>query len=71
MRCVKCQSENVRIIDSRLSDGNTIKRRRWCEDCGNKFTTIEIQMDTYNALKIKGTRLDWILKLIKEATNVN
>ena len=67
MRCVKCQSENVRIIDSRMSDGNSIRRRRWCEDCGERFSTIEIRVDTYNGLKVKETRLNWLLKMIKEA----
>lgn len=66
MRCVKCQSENVRIIDSRMGDGNSIRRRRFCENCGNKFTTIEIQMDTYNGLKVKETRLNGLLRMIKE-----
>ncbi|MFK4939319.1 transcriptional regulator NrdR [Lactococcus petauri] len=40
MRCPKCQSESSRVIDSRQAD-NMIRRRRECENCGNRFTTFE------------------------------
>ena len=69
MRCVKCQSENTRIIDSRMGDGNSIRRRRWCLDCGNKFSTMEIPIEDFTALKGKEDRLDAILKMIKEVND--
>ena len=40
MRCQKCQSESSRVVDSRQAD-NMIRRRRECENCGNRFTTFE------------------------------
>ena len=40
MRCPKCQSESSRVVDSRQAD-NMIRRRRECENCGNRFTTFE------------------------------
>lgn len=42
MRCLKCGSENLKVIDSRPSTAsNAIRRRRECENCGYRFTTFE------------------------------
>lgn len=42
MRCPYCGHENTRVIDSRpAEDNNAIRRRRICDDCGNRFTTYE------------------------------
>ncbi len=42
MRCPFCASEDTRVIDSRLSDGGeTVRRRRQCQDCSERFTTFE------------------------------
>ena len=42
MQCPSCNSEQTKVIDSRLSDGGTsIRRRRECEDCEFRFTTFE------------------------------
>lgn len=40
MKCPKCQSEESRVVDSRQSE-NSIRRRRECETCHNRFTTFE------------------------------
>ena len=40
MRCFKCKSDTV-VKDSRPKDG-TIRRRRRCLKCGNRFSTIEV-----------------------------
>ncbi len=46
MKCPFCGSENTKVIDSRsYSDGNSIKRRRECEDCEKRFTTHEKVVD--------------------------
>ncbi|RRD38943.1 transcriptional repressor NrdR [Leptotrichia sp. OH3620_COT-345] len=46
MKCPFCGSENTKVIDSRAySDGNSIKRRRVCENCGKRFTTHEKVVD--------------------------
>ena len=43
MHCPFCQHEDTRVIDSRESeDGSTIRRRRECEACGERFNTFEI-----------------------------
>lgn len=58
MRCIKCNSLEDKVIDSRLSkDGFSIRRRRECLDCGHRFTTYE-QVERRDILVIKrdGTR---------------
>lgn len=42
MRCPNCGNEDTRVIDSRPADGGlSIRRRRECANCGNRFTTYE------------------------------
>ncbi|MGV8960512.1 MAG: transcriptional regulator NrdR [Stenotrophomonas sp.] len=42
MYCPFCQHTDTRVIDSRVSeDGATIRRRRGCEACGERFSTLE------------------------------
>ena len=42
MHCPFCQHEDTRVIDSRVSeDGSTIRRRRECENCDERFNTFE------------------------------
>ncbi|MDQ3881056.1 MAG: transcriptional regulator NrdR [Chloroflexota bacterium] len=42
MRCPKCAEPDTRVIDSRdLEAGSTIRRRRECPACTNRFTTYE------------------------------
>ena len=42
MRCPKCTSLDDKVIDSRISrEGNTIRRRRECMECGHRYTTTE------------------------------
>jgi transcriptional repressor NrdR len=40
MHCPFCQHDDTRVIDSRVSDdGSTIRRRRECAQCGERFNT--------------------------------
>jgi len=58
MRCVKCNSVDDKVIDSRASkDGFSTRRRRECLECGHRFTTYE-QVERRNILVVKrdGTR---------------
>ena len=42
MRCPFCQNEDTRVVDSRLTeDRDAVRRRRECEACGERFTTME------------------------------
>jgi len=42
MKCPKCKSSDHRVTDSRSSGDNSHRRRRLCDNCGNKFTTYEV-----------------------------
>ena len=58
MRCVKCQSLEDKVIDSRMSkDGALIRRRRECLDCGHRYTTYEqLEQSELRVIKRDGTR---------------
>jgi transcriptional repressor NrdR len=53
MRCPKCGATDDKVIDSRASrEGSTIRRRRECLGCGNRFTTYEeIERETLMVVK--------------------
>ena len=52
MRCPFCNNDDTKVIDSRLSDDNSIKRRRLCEKCNKRFNTYE-RAETTELLVIK------------------
>lgn len=58
MRCPKCNGLKSSVIDSRQAeDGNTIRRRRECEECQYRFTTYErVEEKTLVVVKKDGTR---------------
>jgi transcriptional repressor NrdR len=58
MRCPKCTSIEDKVIDSRISkEGNTIRRRRECLECGHRFTTTEtLVLDGMIVIKRDGRR---------------
>lgn len=41
MKCPFCNAEDLKVIDSRPSESNTIRRRRECSVCSERFTTYE------------------------------
>ena len=58
MRCPKCGGSKSSVIDSRQAeDGNTIRRRRECDECQYRFTTYErVEERTLVVVKKDGTR---------------
>ena len=58
MHCPFCQHTDTRVIDSRVSeDGATIRRRRECEACGERFSTLEnIEIKLPAVIKSDGRR---------------
>ena len=58
MHCLFCQHHDTRVIDSRVSeDGATIRRRRECEACGERFSTLEtIELKLPTIIKSDGRR---------------
>ncbi len=42
MHCPFCSHSETKVIDSRLvADGDQVRRRRECQECGERFTTFE------------------------------
>lgn len=42
MHCSQCKSDDIKVIESRdVADGQAIRRRRMCMQCGARFTTYE------------------------------
>jgi transcriptional repressor NrdR len=42
MRCPFCRHADSRVVDSReVDEGQVIRRRRSCPECGRRFTTVE------------------------------
>ncbi|KRG69673.1 transcriptional regulator NrdR [Pseudoxanthomonas dokdonensis] len=58
MHCPFCQHSDTRVIDSRVSeDGATIRRRRECEACGDRFSTLEtVELKLPAIIKSDGRR---------------
>jgi transcriptional repressor NrdR len=58
MKCPSCQTDNDRVIDTRLSeDGLAIRRRRECLACRRRYTTYErLEGTTIKIVKKDGTR---------------
>ncbi len=59
MRCPFCGHEDTQVKDSRPSDdGSSIRRRRQCTGCNQRFTTIErVQLRELTVLKADGRRV--------------
>jgi transcriptional repressor NrdR len=58
MRCPFCGDEDTQVKDSRPTEDNTaIRRRRYCQSCGSRFTTFErVQLRELVVIKKDGTR---------------
>ena len=45
MFCPKCESENIRVVDTMHEPDNMTYRRRKCLNCGTNFRTVETILD--------------------------
>ena len=53
MRCPQCGARDTRVVDSRdLDESVTIRRRRECAACSNRFTTYE-RVETARLVVVK------------------
>jgi len=59
MRCPFCGNDDTQVKDSRpAEDGASIRRRRSCPACGNRFTTFErVQLRDLIVIKADGRRV--------------
>jgi len=58
VHCPFCSADDTKVIDSRLvAEGNSIRRRRECTTCGERFTTFEMaELVMPYVIKRDGTR---------------
>lgn len=58
MKCSQCGCSDTKVIESRdAGDGQAIRRRRACPDCGYRFTTYErLERPQLIVIKHDGTR---------------
>ncbi len=58
MKCQYCSCTDSKVIDSRpTDDGNSIRRRRECTNCGRRFTTYEkVELNPLFVVKKDGRR---------------
>ena len=61
MRCPFCGDTDTQVKDSRPAEDHvTIRRRRFCQACGGRFTTYErVQLRDLTVLKKNGRREDF------------
>ena len=64
MICPKCSNDKTMIVDSRSNDDNAY-RRRFCSECGHRFTTVEIKKDEYDKFKKAMVALETLKGVIK------
>ncbi len=59
MRCPFCGHEDTQVKDSRpAEDSSAIRRRRFCANCGQRFTTVErVQLRELTVVKSDGRRV--------------
>lgn len=58
MHCPFCSAPDTKVIDSRLAgEGDSVRRRRQCQECGERFTTFETaELVMPNIVKRDGRR---------------
>jgi len=58
VHCPFCSADDTKVIDSRLvAEGDSVRRRRECQACGERFTTFETaELVMPRVVKRDGTR---------------
>jgi transcriptional repressor NrdR len=61
MHCPLCQHPDTQVLDTRVSEeGDSIRRRRRCENCDKRFTTYErIELSMPTIVKKNGSRAEF------------
>tara|TARA_B100000586_G_scaffold230293_1_gene178937 strand:- start:210 stop:659 length:450 start_codon:yes stop_codon:yes gene_type:complete len=69
MKCLKCESEDSKVVDSRsVQQGTSIRRRRECNECLFRFTTYEyILTNPVMVIKKSGDREEYDRKKLEKS----
>ena len=69
MKCLNCESEDSKVVDSRsVQQGTSIRRRRECNECLFRFTTYEyILTNPVMVIKKSGDREEYDRKKLEKS----
>ncbi|NLF93183.1 MAG: transcriptional repressor NrdR [Oligosphaeraceae bacterium] len=72
MRCPKCKLDNDKVIETRVSkEGETIRRRRQCQNCSFRFTTYETVIPAdITVVKRDGRREEFKPEKLRDGINM-
>ena len=72
MKCPFCSNEDTQVKDSRSTEDNSaIRRRRFCLDCGARFTTFErIQLRELTVVKKNGKKVPFTRDKLERSIQV-
>jgi transcriptional repressor NrdR len=66
MFCPFCNHRDSRVLESRLTTDNSVRRRRACEECGKRFTTYEkLEVVQFLVIKRSGSREPYIREKLR------
>ncbi|MFC1552220.1 transcriptional regulator NrdR [Candidatus Latescibacterota bacterium] len=73
MKCPFCSEDTDKVIDSRSSkNGKSIRRRRECQNCSQRFTTYEyIENVSINVIKVDGKREPFDRKKLRGGIDIS
>ncbi len=54
--CPSCRERHTSVVDSRPRESGFIRRRRVCDSCTFKFSTIEVPLDYFEAADLGSLR---------------
>ncbi|MCG8507746.1 MAG: transcriptional regulator NrdR [Rhodospirillales bacterium] len=72
MRCPFCGHSDTQVKDSRPTEDNAaIRRRRYCPDCGSRFTTFErVQLRELTVVKKNGDKAPFDREKLTRSLNI-
>lgn len=66
MFCPFCNHRESRVLESRLTTDNSVRRRRECESCNKRFTTYEkLEVVQFLVVKRSGSREPYIREKLR------
>ena len=71
MRCPYCQFDKSRVLDTTHDSRGGVRRRRECEECGQRFTTVERPLlATPLIVKKDGTREEFVREKLMRGVRI-
>lgn len=72
MRCCKCGKDDTKVLESRLiQDGRSVRRRRECQECGERFTTYEkLELASFQVQKRDGRLEPYMREKVSESIRI-